>query len=144
MNNKPAQKIIDSIKQILSIYKIDFDPSFGSMLDNSTDMDYQYLIEKTQEKIQELDERSKEILKKTGMTREQMEVFAHNPDNFSPEEWIALENIRASCNEYKKETEALIHELSEDLGVPTSSVSVSKATATPKGKKNKKKNWIPL
>ena len=86
MKNNSAQKIIDSIKQILSIYKIDFDPSFGAALTNDSDLDYQMLIEKTQEKIQELDKRSQEILQQTGMTREQMEVFANNPDNFSPEE----------------------------------------------------------
>lgn len=102
MNSKSAQKIIDSIKQILTIYKIDFDPSFGSALTLDSQENYEYLLQKTQEKIQELDKRAQDILNQTGMTREQMEVFANNPDNFSPEEWLALENIRASCNEYKK------------------------------------------
>ncbi len=143
MHGNSAQKIVDSIKQILSIYKIDFDPSFESALSSDSELDYQLLIEKTQEKIQELNERSQEILKKTGMTREQMETFAHNPDNFSPEEWMALEKIRASCNEYKKETEALIDSLADSLGESESQQAhppVHKA----KTKKNKKKNWIPL
>lgn len=116
MNSNSAQKIIDSIKQILTLYNIDFDPSFGSALSSDSEVDYEYLMEKTQEKIQELDKRSQEILRQTGMTKEQMEVFANNPDNFSPEEWLALENIRASCNEYKKETEAIINEVSKELG----------------------------
>lgn len=144
MNSNSAQKIIDSIKQILTLYNIDFDPSFGSALSSDSEVDYEYLMEKTQEKIQELDKRSQEILRQTGMTKEQMEVFANNPDNFSPEEWLALENIRASCNEYKKETEAIINEVSKELGFEDSKKNTSKKPKTTSTKKNKKKNWIPL
>ncbi|AHK63650.1 hypothetical protein BOKEGFJH_00772 [Chlamydia avium] len=144
MNSNSAQKIIDSIKQILTLYNIDFDPSFGSVLSSDSEVDYEYLMEKTQEKIQELDKRSQEILRQTGMTREQMEVFANNPDNFSPEEWLALENIRASCDEYKKETEAIINEVSKELGFEDSTKTTKKKPKTTSTKKNKKKNWIPL
>ncbi|QXE26650.1 hypothetical protein [Chlamydia buteonis] len=144
MNSNSAQKIIDSIKQILTLYNIDFDPSFGSALSSDSEVDYEYLMEKTQEKIQELDKRSQEILQQTGMTREQMEVFANNPDNFSPEEWLALENIRSSCNEYKKETEALINEVTKELGGETPPPNSNNKTKTTSSKKNKKKNWIPL
>ena len=143
MKNNSAQKIIDSIKQILSIYKIDFDPSFGAVLTDDNDLDYQMLIEKTQEKIQELDKRSQEILQQTGMTREQMEVFANNPDNFSPEEWRALETIRSSCNEYKKETEELIKEVTQDIS-HTSGKSPTPKAKSSSPKKSKKKNWITL
>ncbi|SYX08495.1 hypothetical protein C834K_0003 [Chlamydia poikilotherma] len=144
MNSNSAQKIIDSIKQILTLYNIDFDPSFGSALSSDSEVDYEYLMEKTQEKIQELDKRSQEILQQTGMTKEQMEVFANNPDNFSPEEWLALENIRSSCNEYKKETEVLINEVTKDLGGETTTPNSNKKTKSTSSKKNKKKNWIPL
>ncbi|EPP34711.1 hypothetical protein CP10139811_0742 [Chlamydia ibidis] len=144
MNSKSAQKIIDSIKQILSIYKIDFDSSFDSALTSDSEIDYETLIQKTQEKIQELDKRSQDILQKTGMTREQMEVFASNPDNFSPEEWLALENIRTSCEEYKKETEALINQLSADIGSENNSSNKKQLAQSTSNKKNKKKNWIPL
>ncbi|AFS24121.1 hypothetical protein B601_0003 [Chlamydia psittaci WS/RT/E30] len=143
MNSNSAQKIIDSIKQILALYNIDFDPSFGAALSSDSEVDYEYLMEKTQEKIQELDKRSQEILQQTGMTREQMEVFANNPDNFSPEEWLALENIRSSCNEYKKETEALINEVTKELGGETPQPNSSNKTKTTSSKKNKKKTGFP-
>lgn len=142
MNNNSAQKIIDSIKQILSIYKIDFDPTFEAALDSDSEENYQYLIEKTQEKIQELDRRSQEILLQTGMTKEQMEIFSSNPDNFSNEEWQALEKIRSSCEAYKKETEALINEVSFELG--GENLLSSQTYTSSANKKNKKKNWIPL
>lgn len=142
MNSNSAQKIIDSIKQILSIYKIDFDPSFEAALNSDSEESYQYLIEKTQEKIQELDRRSQEILQQTGMTKEQMEVFANNPDNFSPEEWLALENIRSSCDAYKKETESLINEVAFEIG--GDKISTKHSYSSSANKKNKKKNWIPL
>ncbi len=61
MKNNSAQKIIDSIKQILSIYKIDFDPSFGAVLTDDNDLDYQMLIEKTQKKSKS----STNVLKKS-------------------------------------------------------------------------------
>lgn len=78
------------------------------------------------------------------MTREQMEVFANNPDNFSPEEWRALENIRSSCNEYKKETEELIKEVTNDIGHSSHKSPTPKKTKSSSQKKSKKKNWIPL
>ncbi|QXE27556.1 hypothetical protein JJJ19_02685 [Chlamydia buteonis] len=143
MNSNSAQKIIDSIKQILTLYNIDFDPSFGSALSSDSEVDYEYLMEKTQEKIQELDKRSQEILQQTGMTREQMEVFANNPDNFSPEEWLALENIRSSCNEYKKETEALINEVTKELGGETPPPNSNNKTKTTSSKKIRKKTGFP-
>ncbi|SPN73858.1 hypothetical protein C10C_0712 [Chlamydia serpentis] len=142
MNSKSAQKIIDSIKQILTIYNIDFDSSFGSSLSSDSDGDYEYLIAKTQEKIQELDKRAQEILTQTGMSREQMEVFANNPDNFSSEEWLALEKVRSSCDEYRKETEKLINEITQDLHPEKDSKRLKQKSSV--SKKNKKKNWIPL
>lgn len=132
MDNKSGEKIIKSLKQILSLYKIDIDPALGQALSSSEDIDYNYLIEATQKKIDELDQRAKEILAQTGMTQEQMEVFANNPDNFSPEEWQALEDIRASCSEYRKETEALIDSLS----------SSDTSSNVPEDKKKKKKSWF--
>nr|WP_213358200.1 hypothetical protein [Chlamydiifrater phoenicopteri] len=145
MNNKSTQQILDSIRQILQIYKIDIDTSFENALSSGNEADYQYLIEKTQEKIEELDKKSKEILKQTGMTEQEMEVFARNPDNFSPEEWLALEKVRASCEAYKRETEAIIDDISKGIGFNApSSKTPQKPTSKSGEKKNKKKNWIPL
>ena len=73
------------------------------------------------------------------MTREQMEVFANNPDNFSPEEWRALETIRSSCNEYKKEAEELIKEVTNDIGHTSEKKPAPKTTNSLSSKKNKKK-----
>ncbi|WP_213318848.1 hypothetical protein [Chlamydiifrater volucris] len=144
MNNKSTQQILDSIKQILQIYKIDIDTSFENALSSGEEADYQYLIEKTQEKIEELDKKSKEILKQTGMTEQEMEVFARNPDNFSPEEWLALEKVRSSCEAYKRETEAIIDDISRGIGLNTPSTAQQKTPSKSGEKKNKKKNWIPL
>lgn len=140
MNKNSAKQILDSIKHILSMYKIDIDPSFNDAL-STEDVDYDYLLQKTQEKIKELDLKAEEILSKTGMSKEQMDAFTNNPNNFSPEEWQALEKVRSSCDEYKKETEALLDQvLSEKQDNPKPQNKNQK----PLTKKNKKKNWIPL
>ncbi|MEG0036775.1 MAG: hypothetical protein RSB82_00655 [Victivallaceae bacterium] len=143
MKNRNEQKILDSIKQILSIYKIDFDTSLQDSLqfDPNNPMDFDLIIQKTQEKIEELDQRTSEILKKTGMSQDQMETYIQNADNFSPEEWLALQNVKTACDSYKKETEELLKQIDQELGTSKITAPGKKEKST---KKSKKRNWIPM
>lgn len=138
MLNKNEQQIIDSIKQILNLYKIDI----NTVLSNTNfeeELNFPLLIEKTQEKIEELNKKTQDILNKTGMNEKEMELYASNPDNFSNEEWTALQQIKIACDNYQKETLDLLKNIEKNPEKLTSIPPLK-----PHNKKNKKKNWIPL
>ena len=44
------------------------------------------------------------------MTREQLEAYAANPNNFSKEQWEALQKVKEACDKYKREARARIGE----------------------------------
>ncbi len=139
MLNKNEQQIIDSIKQILNLYKIDINTVLSNTNFQEEEVNFPLLIEKTQERIEELNKKTQDILSKTGMNEKEMEQYASNPDNFSNEEWSALQQIKIACDNYQKETQDLLKKIEKSSG-KTSSIPPLK----PHNKKNKKKNWIPL
>lgn len=104
--------------------------------------DYALLSDKTQKKIQDLNHRSEELLKKTGMSREALESYVSNPNNFTTEQWTALEKIREASIEIRKATyEELVrkkelHRLNEKK-----QPGKERRVRQPFGKK---KNWISL
>lgn len=139
MLNKNEQQIIDSIKQILNLYKIDINTVLSNTNSSEEEINFSLLIEKTQERIEELNKKTQDILSKTGLSEKEMELYASNPDNFSNEEWTALQQIKKSCDNYQKETEDLLKSIDK-----TSKKTSSLPPLKPHKKKNKKKNWIPL
>ncbi|MBF5050618.1 hypothetical protein CLAVI_000231 [Candidatus Clavichlamydia salmonicola] len=144
MSDKNQKEIISALKHILSLYNIDV----GDALEKdpeSTDfgLDYAAIIEKTQEKINILQKQSNDILKKTGMSPEEIERYTTNPDNFSKEQWEALTNVKEACNKYKKETETLLNNIEKNL--PKKEI-LEKFDLVDDGSQqiNKKKKWISL
>ncbi|MCB1180737.1 MAG: hypothetical protein KDK55_01770 [Chlamydiia bacterium] len=102
--------------------------------------DYSAIAEKTQEKLDELNEKAEILYKKLGMTPEDVAAYSSNPDNFTPEQWEALRKVKEEADNYKKS--AL-----ETMGDKTVK-QIQEASPTKKKKKGihrfgKKKNWIP-
>lgn len=64
--------------------------------------DYSEMSHKTRQKIDELNEKSETILEKMGMSREDLEAYGTNQNNFTKEQWEALQKIKAITEDYKK------------------------------------------
>ncbi len=95
------------------------------------------LISVTQEKLDELHERGEELLRKTGMSREQLEAYAANPNNFSKEQWEALKKLKEATDSFKREVRVAVGE--EQFGK-----SVERKQKKQQHRFGKKKHWIPL
>ncbi len=80
-----------------------------------------------------LEEQAKKALEKSGLDKKAVDKFINNPDNFTPEEWRALQ-------EAKKEIDTYHHEL-EDKGVIKEEKAKSKEHKKTK-KPKKPKNWL--
>ena len=63
--------------------------------------DVHTMIEKIQGDLEEYDRQTKDVCKKTGMTREQLEKFVNNPSNFTTEEWSTLQKVKTEVEDFK-------------------------------------------
>lgn len=129
-----------ALEEVLKMYDIELDLESESdeMAKERRYGDYSDMISKTQEKLDELNEKAEEIYKRTGMTEEQLEAYASNPSNFTKEQWEGIQKVKEACDKYKHEARAHIGE--EQF---TEKVEKKKAKKQPH-RFAKKKNWIPL
>lgn len=128
-----------SMEDLLRLYNIEIEPGTLDPDEVSGEVDYAEVIAKTQDKINDLNQEAEKIYESTGMTKEELDAYSQNPNNFSKEQWEILENVRNECNEFKQKAFAMIPQVggNED----------EKAPATPKKKKKKpgsKKGWIQM
>ena len=50
-----------------------------------------------------LEEQAKNAMKSIGMDEEELNAFLNNPQNFSPEEWLSLDQAKSEMKDYRKE-----------------------------------------
>lgn len=99
--------------------------------------EYTPLIQSTQSTIDELNEKAEEFLQKSGMTREELEAYAHNPNNFTKEQWEALQKVREITDYYRRQIRVKLG----DEVVKTAEKRTEKKQAH---RFAKKKHWIPM
>lgn len=133
------EDIRKALNEILVTYGVDIKAEEQTEEEKRVaDEDYSDIIGKTQHKMDELNQKAEEIYKKTGMTREQLDNYASNPNNFSKEQWEALQKVKSSCEKYKQEAR-------EQIGVERlEQKTEGKVRKKQLGRFAKKKHWIPL
>ncbi len=99
--------------------------------------DYSSLINKAEQKLSDLNAREEEILKETNMTRREIEDYAENPDNFTPEQWAALGRFKQQMATFRQETDAALNKASPQAGG-------KKVLKKRKHRPVPKKGWISL
>jgi hypothetical protein len=127
-----------ALEDVLKQFNIQLEPARESEAGSKSTQqnDYSEIISKTQEKLDELNEKAEEMLKRTGMTREQLEAYASNPNNFTKDQWDALYRLRETTEQFKRQAQGI-----------TKGEGDAEAPRTEKKQKHrfgKKKNWIPL
>lgn len=138
MTDAPEEKLRKNLKDFLQAFDIKIDlPEDRQRSEAEIYGNYPEIVNKTQAKLDRLNQRSEELLEKTGMTREEIEVYVSNPDNFTPEQWEALKNIKQVAEDMKKRTFRIAGQ-----------EGVKKAVDQERKKQHhrfgKKKHWIPL
>ncbi len=133
------EEVRQALEEVLAMYDIqlEVDPTSDEGAKEERFGDYSEIINKTQQRLDELNEKAEEIYKSTGMTHDQLEAYSANPNNFSKEQWDALQKVKEACEKYKREAHAKIGE-----------ERFEKTTEKPRKKQPhrfaKKKHWIPL
>ena len=95
-----APDLKESFQEVLKLLKEA--PPASAEIQN---MELEEVIERLEESLGTLGQQMEEIYKKTGMTKQQLEEYAANPDNFSPEEWKLLGEIRSELSHFQEEAE---------------------------------------
>ena len=105
MAKTTVEELQEALGEVLKIYNIKLDESSK---EGAKSTDFSEIINKTQSQIDDLSERAEAIYERTGMTREQLEVYAANPNNFTKEQWDALQKVRIACDRYKQDALQLL------------------------------------
>ncbi len=134
MASQGEEEIRKALEGVLKLYDIKLDAP-TEREDGSND--YSEIMGKTQAKIDDLTEKAEEIYRRTGMTREQLEAYAANPNNFTKEQWEAIQKVKEACDKYKQEARNQI--IDEQFEQKAQSGAKGKQTA----RFAKKKHWIP-
>jgi len=99
------------------------------------------LLESLESTLDELKKESERLTAQSGMTKEELDAYAHNPDNFTPEEWRLLTQIREQLDGYRLQAKEFA-----DRG-PEMFEEESEKPAKPAKKKKKggkKKGWMQM
>lgn len=141
MKNK-AEELKKELAEALRTFDIDISDDLTEKKESLAEdqRDYEEMSLLTRKKIEELSEKGNEIIDESGMSREALEIFGNNPNNFTKEQWEALKKIKEIASEYKKMS---IEDFSEDF-VKEISDEEKKEKKKQKGGSTKKKDWIPL
>lgn len=123
------RKAIDTVLKVYDIELEEAPPVHPSA-------DFSDLISHAQTQIDRLTEKAEEIYKRTGMTREQLEAYASNRNNFTEEQWDALQKVKDACEKYKKEAKQMLPKFEERVEKP-------KVVEKQPQRFSKKKRWIP-
>jgi hypothetical protein len=140
MARKSEEDIRAALEGVLQLYdiKLEEQPVETEEAKSQRRGDYSEIISKSQATLDELTEKAEEIYRRTGMTREQLEAYASNPNNFSKEQWEALQRVREACERYKRDVQGRIGDEQFEQKVEAQQRKKQPMRFA------KKKHWIPL
>jgi hypothetical protein len=78
------------------------------------DIDYDKALQELEHSLAELKEQTDEVYSTVGLTREEVDEYTHNPDNFSKEEWKMLEEVRGELGIIQSNAEEALKLTPED------------------------------
>ena len=133
MASKGEEGIRKALDEVLKLY----DVTLEHEEEEATVEDYSEIISKSQARLDDLNEKAEEIFKRTGMSRDQLEAYSENPNNFTQEQWEALQKVKEACDEYTREARSKITDPEFEK---TKTVKRQKQTH----RFAKKKHWLPL
>lgn len=143
MIDDAERKMVEAMQGVLKKFGVELSEEIIKNQDGLEVADYSEVIGKTRERLDILEEESEMFQEKTGMTQDEILEFGSNPDNFSPEEWQAIQNVKKACDQYKKEIrENLNIEDTAPKGIESDS-QTSKKTRR-KTKRTGKSDWLSL
>lgn len=139
MENNLEEELSEALTDFLKLFnvKVDFSKEAKTPSKEEKLTNYNEILEKTQKKLDELNLQNAEILKKSGMTREQLEKYGSNPQNFTPEQWKALQRVKEVTEKYKQQAK-------EFMGVEHLKKKTKEEKRQEIQRFGKKKRWLSV
>lgn len=137
MAESADEKLKGALTEFLGLFDIKLDIPEEERSDAAIKGQYGEVVKATQDKLDEYNIKAEEVLQKTGMTREELDAYASNQDNFSSEQWQALQKLREATEELRRRTYKVVGE--ENL-----KKSIEKERGKQAHRFGKKKDWLPL
>lgn len=137
MVTKEKQKeMTAAIEEVLNLHNVQIDAMVKQAA--GEEGDFSGILAQCEERLAEMKANAEEMLKKSGMTQEQLEAYVSNRANFSREEWEILENTKKTCEEIKLQDSKILQE-----HIPKEILEAAKQSDSLKKTKKKRKKMIP-
>ncbi len=140
MAERPEDEIKQALNDFLKLYNIEADLDKPAEEEEEGERPYggySDVMSKTQAKLDELNAKAEDMLKKSKMTREELDAYGANPDNFTAEQWEVLERIRAGADKLKQQAQ-------EYIGIENLKRKAENEREAQMQKFGKKKRWLPI
>lgn len=112
---------------------VEYFERFKHIMVHGTPEEKKKAVERVMIMKKKIEEETKRVCEKTGLTEEQLAQFSTDPKNFSPEQWEAIEGA-------KKKLEKGVDEIKKTTGA--GGAPAKEGDDKPKKKRKKPKNWI--
>ncbi|MCB1080263.1 MAG: hypothetical protein KDK69_00435 [Chlamydiia bacterium] len=123
---------------------VEYFERFKYIMLNGTPEEKKKAVERVMILKKKIEEETKRVCEKTGMTPEQLAAYSSNPKNFTDDQWSAIEGA-------KKKLEEGVGDIKKSAGVPKKEgapppkkpSSGDEGEGPSKKKRKTPKNWIP-
>lgn len=101
------------------------------------------LLESLETTLADLKEESEKLVSQSGMTADELAAYSQNPDNFTPEEWQLLTQIREQLDGYRRQAKEFADK-GPEMFLPEGEQAEAAPPAKKKKKGGKKKGWMQM
>lgn len=120
---------------------VEYFERFKHIMVNGTPEEKKKAIERVMVMKKRIEEETRRVCEKTGMSEEQIAQFSNNPKNFSTDQWESIENAK---NRLEKGVNDIVKAAQKQSNGPTQNKEIAENKEHKSKKKRKKpKNWIP-
>ena len=119
---------------------IEYFERFKHVMLNGTKEEKKEAVKKVMMLKKKIEEETQHVCKKTGMTPEELTAFSNNPENFSQDQWNAIEGAKQRLEKGVDEIKKIAKE--KKRGVSKKEAAPSLARQKARKSKKTPKNWI--
>ncbi|WP_420422059.1 hypothetical protein [Simkania sp.] len=123
---------------------VEYFERFKHIMINGSPEEKKQAVERVMNMKKRIEEETKKICEKTGMTEEQLAQFSNDPKNFSPGQWEAIESAKKKLDKGVGDIKKAAAEKSGGASKAEKSQKTAGGATEgkPKKKRKKPKNWI--
>lgn len=124
---------------------VEYFERFKHIMLNGTKEEKQEAVKKVMMLKKKIEDETKRVCEKTGMTPEQLAAYSNNPKNFSPEQWESIQGAKKKLDEGVGDIKKMVQEKKKGKGAPPADKKKGddEEGGPPKKRKKPPKNWIP-